>query len=231
MRTKTTPTDRQRAARGLLLGALAAAAVLPSGCATGTTALWRAGVQREGDPRAPMPFPRKADDVAVFLKEEFGVLEETESRREWLCGSTTVLRKAFLLGEGAQPRLERDHEVLGWITTEEFPRDERTSEIHGNHVSTIFGIGTTWEELFDVRLDPAWREDALRRLREHAARLGADAVIDVYATGEAEHHMWLGTSLGFDSTRPDSPIFCSAELLDLRLRDVRLHGTAVRYED
>lgn len=225
------PLRPRRASRVALLLSVLVAAPCVAGCATGTTALWRAGVMRKGDPGAPMAFPRRQEDVALYYKDDFGALEETETRRAWMCGSTTVLRKAFLLQEGPQARLERDHEVLGWITTEEFPRDERASRVHGTEVSTVLGIGTTWEELFDVRLDPAWREDALRRLREHAARLGADAVIDVYATGEAEHHMWLGSSLGFDTTQPDSPLFCSAALLDLRLRDVRLHGTAVRHDD
>ena len=73
--------------------------------------------------------------------------------------------------------------------------------------------------------------DAAVTAQAGAARLGADAVIDVYATGEVEHHMWHGTVVSFNTQSPHSPIYSGVRLLDLRLRDVRLHGTAVRYED
>ena len=69
------------------------------------------------------------------------------------------------------------------------------------------------------------------RLRYFAAQLGADAVIDVFATGSAEHHMWQGFGLGFDTRETTSFLAIGGNLLGFRLRDVRLHGIAVRYED
>ena len=126
--------------------------------------------------------------------------------------------------------LERDYEVLASVTTEEFPRDEERSSIEGEEFSTTFGLGTDPFELWDVRLDPRWRERALERLRFLAGQLGADAVIGVFATGECEHHMWEGGAISFDSSSTSSPIHASGKLLGMRLRDVRLHGLAVRYE-
>lgn len=202
---------------------------LLGGC--GTTASWHAGAVRE-DPGASAGAGPVASDVAVFFKPDFGALEETESEERVMCGSTTLLRKAFLLAAEDTPAPpDRDLEVLGHVTTEEFPRDEEASRLLTDDVTNVFGIGDSVFDTFEVRLDPAFRDAAVARLQALAARLGADAVVDVFATGEAEHHMWHGTVISFWSQSPHSPIFSDVRLLDLRLRDVRLHGTAVRYED
>ncbi|MGE0706749.1 MAG: hypothetical protein AB7N76_06050 [Planctomycetota bacterium] len=211
----------------LLAGLLPLAA---DGCATGTTALWRAGASRVGHEGAELSAPRPADQVEVRLKAQFGLLEETRSRRHFACATTTVLRKAFLLEEGAPVgRPERRYEVLADLTTEEFPRDEERSKLAGESFSRTFGVGKDAFDLFEVQLDPAWREAAFERLREYAGQLGADAVIEVYATGELEHHMWEGSAISMDSRSTSSPIHAAGKLLDPRLRDVRLHGRAVRY--
>jgi hypothetical protein len=199
---------------------------LLGGC--GTTARWHAGAVAEDEGAAPAAV---GSDVAVFFKPDFGAFEETEGEERVMCGSTTLLRKAFLLAAEDTPEPERDFEVVGHVTTEEFPRDEAASRILTDEVTNAFGVGDSVFDTFEVRLDPAFREAALERLRALAARLGADAVVDVFATGEAEHHMWHGTVISFRPQSPHSPIYSSVRLLDLRLRDVRLHGTAVRYED
>ena len=56
-------------------------------------------------------------------------------------------------------------------------------------------------------------------------------MIEVFATGEAEYHMWEGTALSFNRLSTRSPVYSGGQLLDFRLRDVRLHGIAVRYEE
>lgn len=205
------------------------AASLLAACST--TPPWRPGIALE-DERAQRGHPRDPAAVEVFFKPEIGVGDEVDHERLFMCGSTTVLRRAFALATPGTPAPpDRDWEVVGTITTEEFPRDERTSVLEGDTTFKVFGIGTEPWELFEVRLDPRFREPALRRLRAYAAHAGADAVIDAYATGEAEHHMWIGSSLGFDAQTPHSPLYTNARLIQLRLRDVRLHGTAIRYVD
>ncbi|MEZ6188868.1 MAG: hypothetical protein R3F62_28175 [Planctomycetota bacterium] len=205
---------------------------LCAGCAAYPTALWRAGVRLRGAGE-PVDAPRAADEVALFFKPAFGALERTHQDRAFLCGTTRVLRKAALLepaDDGALGEPERRYVILGDVTTEEFPRDEAASQLQGEDVFTVLGFGTGAYDLFEVALDPAFRPDALARLREYAARLGADAVIDVHQTGAAEHHMWHGSMVSLDQHSTRSPVYASMQLMDFRLRDVRLHGTAVRYE-
>lgn len=199
-----------------------------AGCVSGSMALWRAGARQA--PGVELPAPRAARDVSVHLKAGFGWREEIEARRSWMCGTTQVLRRAFLLdpAPGDPPPPEGPVEELGWVTTEEFPRDEARSRILGPDVLTVFGMGTDPFDLFEVQLDPGFRGEALERLRELGAALGADAVVDVYATGEAEHHMYLGSLVSLDLSSTRSPIYSHLSLLDFTLRDVRLHGTAVR---
>ncbi|MCO5166679.1 MAG: YbjQ family protein [Planctomycetes bacterium] len=198
-----------------------------AGC--GAAPRWHAGVLPE-DPDDPPRAGRPAEEVEVYFKPALGVFDETRAERRFMCGSTTLLRTAFLLEDAPPPAPDRGWEVLGLVTTEEFPRDEEASELKGDEVTNVFGIGRSVHDTYEVRLDPAFREAALERLRWWAARVGADAVVDVYATGEVEHHMWHGTVISFDLQSPHSPIYSGVRLLDLRLRDVRLHGTAVRYE-
>ena len=204
------------------------------GCTAYPSALWRAGVRPRGPEAELVRAPAAAADaVELFFKEGFGPLEQTQHARTFLCGTTRVLRKAQLLapeGDGAAGLPARSYVVLGDVTTEEFPRDEAASRVHGEQVFTVLGLGTGAHDLFEVALDPAFRPDALARLRDYAARLGADAVIDVHQTGSAEHHMWHGNQVSLDLLSTRSPIYAKVQLLDLRLRDVRLHGTAVRYE-
>lgn len=218
--------------RALLSGSGGAAAALLAatlaGCASGTTALWRAGVARpEAD--APLPVPSPIEEIEVFFKEDFGVFEETRTERSFMCGATTVFREAFLLPGPQAP--DRDWDVVGDVTTEELPRDEAKSRITGTALSSVLGLGGDPFDLFHVELDPGFREAGLARLRHYASLVGADAVVDVYATGEAEHHMFHGLVISFDPTSWHSPIYSDVQLLDVRLRDVRLHGTAVKYAD
>jgi len=209
---------------------LFAAVLALAGCATGTTANWRAGASGVEAGKA-RPMPRGSAGLAVHFKEAFGALEGTESRRHFACATVTVLRKSFLLSDEPQTGPEdRSYEVLAHVTTEEFPRDEERSKIHKADFGSAFGIGDEPHDLFDVALDPAFRAEAVERLRYYAAQLGADAVIEVYATGEAEYQMWEGGKLGFDRVEPSSPIYVGGRLLSFILRDVRLHGTAIRYE-
>lgn len=202
---------------------------LLAGCG-GTNGLWRAGVSRTEDgPPGRLVAPH---EVAIRLKTSFGAWDETETRRSYMAGTTAVLRKAFLLapepGEVGLP--EGEWRVLGQVTTEEFPRDEARSRIHGEQVFTLLGLGNDPWELFEGTLDPAFRPEALDRLRELAAAIGADAVVDVFATCEAEHHMFHGSMASLDLSSSWSPLYTKMQLLDFRLRDVRLHGTAVRRE-
>lgn len=201
-----------------------------AGC--GAAPRWHAGAfPEDADATLAAVDSAAVDRVEVYFKADLGLCDETEAEERVQCGTTTLLRKAFLLeAEPAAPP-DRDREVVGEVTTEEFPRDDATSKIITDEVTNVFGIGDDVFDTFEVRLDPAFREAALERLRWWAARLGADAVVDVYATGEAEHHMWHGTVISFNPQSPHSPIYSGVQLLDLRLRDVRLHGTAVRYEE
>ncbi|MBX3470635.1 MAG: hypothetical protein KF878_27525 [Planctomycetes bacterium] len=201
---------------------------LLAGC--GATPRWHAGVLLDDPDDAPRGAARPAEEVEVYFKPSLGAFDEKRAERRFNCGSTTLLRTAFLLEDAPAPPPDRDWEVVGLVTTEEFPRDDATSELKGDEVTNVFGIGRDVHDTYEVRLDPAFREAALERLRWWAARVGADAVVDVYATGEVEHHMWHGTVISFNVQSPHSPIYSGVRLLDLRLRDVRLHGTAVRYE-
>lgn len=197
-----------------------------AGCGSG--APWHAAAVA-GDPDEVRP-GRPAEQIDVYFKPALGVFDDTEGEERFVCGTTTLLRQAFLLETAPVPPPDRDLEALGHVTTEEFPRDEETSRIVTDEVTNVFGIGGDVQDTYEVRLDPAFLDAALERLRWWAARLGADAVVDVYATGEVEHHMWHGTVISFNPSSPHSPIYSGVRLLDLRLRDVRLHGTAVRYE-
>jgi len=204
-----------------------------NGCATPGKALWRAGASRVGFEDARRGKPRDPGEVQVAFKQEFGLGDEVESQRLFACSTTTVLRKAFLLPQRTdRPPPDRAWVPLAHVTTEEYPRDEEASRaVEPPEFSRVFGIGRGPMELFDVALDPAFLEPALDRLRYFAAQLGADAVVEVFATGEAEHHMWEGFALGFDTRSTSSPIYAGGKLLDFRLRDVRLHGLAVRLGD
>jgi hypothetical protein len=222
--------------------------LLLTGC--GTTARWHAGVTPADDDVAAVTSGRPTAEIEVFFKPELDGADEG-GEEPFVCATTTLLRRGFLLEEtvalpvdgrewqvrgfvleqGVTPPPDRDAQVLGWVTTEEFPRDDRTSVIVTDEVSNVFGIGDDVTDTFVMQLDPTFREAALQRLREWAATLGADAVIDVFATGEAEYHMWHGTVLSFDVQSPHSPLYSGVQLLGLQLRDVRLHGTAIRYED
>ena len=221
--------------RSLLAGTLALV-LGSSGCgAPPPRPLWRAGALRAGYEGAARQAPRRADQVEVFARGSFGLGAPLERSRTYVCGTTTVLSKAFLLSEvkAPQPKQgepERSYSVLAALTTEEFPRDEEQSDLLGEHFSSVFGVGEDVFDLFRVTLDPAWLEPALGRLRELAARLGADAVVGVYASGAAEHHMWQGPALSFNTVSTRSPLYVNGKLLEFRLRDVRLHGFAVRYE-
>lgn len=206
------------------------AACLLGGCVSGPNALWRAGASRAGHTSTPLSLPKPLSAVGLHYKEAFGPFEKTRTRRHYACASTTVLRKAFLLDELPPQDPQPRYVVLAEIATEEFPRDEERSRIRSDTFELLFGTGTEPHDLFEVYLDPAWRGAALERLRSYAAQLGADAVIEVYATGSAEYHMWEGGAIGFDVRETNSPIQASGRLLGLQLRDVRLHGTAVRYE-
>ncbi len=197
-----------------------------AGC--GSVAPWHAAAVAD-DPGEVRP-GRPAEAIEVYFKPELGAFDDTEDEERFVCATTTLMRKAFLVEAAPPPAPDRDWEELGQVTTEEFPRDEEASRIVTDEVTNVFGIGGDVQDTYEVRLDPAFRDAALERLRLWAARLGADAVVDVYATGEVEHHMWHGTAISFNTRSPHSPIFSDVRLLDLRLRDVRLHGTAVRYE-
>ncbi|MBL4845992.1 MAG: hypothetical protein JKY65_10735 [Planctomycetes bacterium] len=200
-----------------------------SGCASGSRALWRAGASRAGHTNTPLGLPKPSSAIATHYKEAFGPFEQIERRRHYACASTTVLSKAFLL-EGSPGKPARSYSVLAEIATEEFPRDEARSWIRAPYFDLLFGVGVAPHDLFEVRLDPAWKPHALERLRNYAAQLGADAVIEVYATGDAEYHMWEGAGIGFDVRETNSPLQSAGKLLGFRLRDVRLHGLAIRYD-
>lgn len=208
------------------------ALALNTGCATPSKALWRASASWVGFEGVDRGMPTDSAKIEVFFKQGFGLHDVTTNRRYFACATTTVLRKPFLVDTDRSAEFDRDHVALAHVTTEEFPRDEKASRLEEpGEFGTLFGIGTTPMELFDVALDPAFLDDALGRLRYYAAQLGADAVIEVFATGEAEFHMWEGVALSFNTRSPHSPIYSGGTLLDFRLRDVRLHGIAVRYED
>ena len=214
------------------IGSVVWLVVTLGGCAAYPGALWRAGVRLRGEGRVAAERTAPGE-IEVFFKPDFGALEATEHERTYVCGTTRVLRKASVLepdddGQAGPPA--RGYVVLGDVTTEEFPRDEARSAIHGEQVSTVLGMGSGAHDLFEVYLDPAFRPDALARLRDYAARLGADAVIDVYQTGSAEHHMYHGDMVSLDTHSTRSPVYANMKLLGFQLRDVRLHGTAVRYE-
>lgn len=199
------------------------------GCAAQRPALWRAGASRAGH-SAPLGLPKPSSAIATHYKEAFGPFEEVQRRRHYACAATTVLSQAYLLPDRPAAAAIPSYTVLAEIATEEFPRDEEQSWIRSPYFELIFGSGIGPADLFQVRMDPAWHEQALTRLREYAGQLGADAVVEVYATGEAEYHMWEGGGIGFDVSETNSPLFSSGKLLGFKLRDVRLHGVAVRYD-
>src|SRR5690606_20204251 len=127
---------------------------------------------------------RPAEEIEVYFKPDLGAFDDTETEERFVCATTTLLRKAFLLEDAPAAPPARDWVELGHVTTEEYPRDEEASRIVTDEVTNAFGIGDDVHDTFEVRLDPAFRDEALARLRVWAARLGADAVVDVYATGE-----------------------------------------------
>lgn len=194
-----------------------------AGCAS-TDAGWEAGAARRTDRVLPAVV---ASDVAVFMKPGFGALDLEWEKRPVACHSTTLLRRMGLLEGPARPP-EGDFEVLATLTTEEYPRDDQRSRLRGREFGRVFGIGSDESSLFEVYPAPRSIEKGLARLKELAAELGAGEVRDVFYTGYAEHQMWQGTAISLTPTSPDSPIYTSIELLELRLRDVRFHGTAVR---
>lgn len=200
-----------------------------AGCAAPPPVLWRAGASRAGH-SAPLGLPKPLSAIATHYKEAFGPFEETKRRRHFASAATTVLSKAYLLPDRPPAQDLPSYTVLAEVTTEEFPRDEERSSIRAPFFELTLGTGVGPHDLFQVRLDPAWREIALDRLREYAAQLGADAVIEVYATGDAEYHMWEGGGVGFDVSETNSLIYSSGKLLGFKLRDVRLHGIAVRFD-
>lgn len=203
----------------VLLGALVAA-----GCAS-TDARWEAGATRVEDREIPATI---ASDVAVYFKKDWGVLEAEWEKRPLACHSTTLVRRMGLL-DGPNEPPGGDVTELAELTTEEYPRDEKRSRILGRTFARTFGIGTDEHDLFEVFPTASAIEHGVRRLKEMAADLGADEVRDVFFTGYAEYQMWEGDTVSLTPTSPDSPIYTSVEPLELRLRDVRFHGTAVRH--
>jgi hypothetical protein len=197
--------------------------VLFTGCAS-TDARWVAGVTRETDRVLPVV---PVSEVLVFMKPEFGAFDLEWEKRPMACHSTTLVRKMGLL-EGPTAVAEGDVEALGELTTEEFPRDEARSKIKGKRFGRTFGVGTDESDLFEVYPSPRSIEKGVARLKEMASELGADEVRDVYFTGYVEHQMWEGDVVSLTPNSPDSPFYNDIQLLELRLRDVRFHGTAVR---
>lgn len=202
------------------------------GCGVSTRAHWRAGY-------APLSFedrrpPRKAEDVRVYYRRSFGPLEERSAKRRFACDSVTLLRRSELVpgkSQDAEAPPDRPRIRLAEVTTEELPRDEERSRLEGDRVRRVLGLGRDEPELFTVVPEEASIERGARRLRELGAALGADAVEDVFMTVYAEHQMWEGSAISFDPRSTRSPIYVSAHLLNLKLRDVRFHGIAVVYED
>tara|TARA_R110002072_G_scaffold222400_2_gene379357 strand:- start:578 stop:1270 length:693 start_codon:yes stop_codon:yes gene_type:complete len=225
---------QQRCAKGSSsFGRIGLVAIVLSTCVVGCAAppaiLWRAGASRAGH-SAPLGLPKPLSAIATHYKEAFGPFEETSRRRHFACAATTVLSKAYLLPDPPPNTELGSYTVLAEVTTEEFPRDEERSFIRAPFFELVFGTGVGPHDLFQVRLDPTWRGHALNRLREYAAQLGADAVIEVYATGDAEYHMWEGSGVGFDVSETNSAIYSAGKLLGFKLRDVRLHGLAVSFD-
>jgi len=199
-------------------------------CAVSPRPHWRAGI-------APVALAarrpaRRPEDVAVFFKGDFGVFERTFAKRGFACDSVTLLRRSILVpGASAAPPPDRSRVRLAELTTEEFPRDEERSRISGDSFTRVLGTGDDERTLFTVVPSDVAIARGTARLKELAAELGADAVEDVFATVYAEHQMWAGTKVSFDPVSTESPIYADIRLLDFKLRDVRLHGMAVIYED
>lgn len=198
-------------------------ALFLAGCAT-TDARWLSGVTRTQDREPPAVV---ASGVAVYMKKRFGLLELEAEKRPFACHSTTLLRRMGLL-EGPNEPPSGKVIVLGEITTDEYPRDEERSRIKKRDFTRVLGIGGDELDLFEVYPTPDSCAKGIARLKEMAALIGADEVRDVFYTGYAEHQMWEGSTLSVTPTSTDSWLYASVTLLDMRLRDVRFHGTAVR---
>jgi len=207
--------------------------LLLAGCAT-TDARWEAGVTLATDREGPATV---ASDVSIYMKQSFSPFELEAEKRPFACHSTTLLRRMGLLDRSFILWLPLDTgpsgpppgpaTVLGELTTEEYPRDEERSKILGHEFKRVFGVGGDELGLFSVVPSQRSIEKGLAKLREMAAAIGANEVRDVYYTGYAEHQMWEGTALSVTPTSTDSFFYADVLLLELRLRDVRFHGTAV----
>jgi hypothetical protein len=175
---------------------------------------------------------RRPEDVRVFFKGSFGFFEKTRAKREFACDSVTLLRHSELVPDrtGGSPPTDRAMVPLAVLTTEEFPRDDERSKIEAEGFVAVLGIGPQEHDLFRVVPRESSIDRGLARLRELAAGLGADAVVEVFMTTYAEHQMWEGTAVSLDPVSTRSPLYASVRLLDFRLRDVRFHGVAVAYE-
>jgi hypothetical protein len=201
---------------------------LAPGCSS-TTARWHEGATFLTSEERP---PRRAEDVPVYFKQSFGVFETTAERLPQACHSTTLLRHMSLVpgAPAAQPP-EGDVVPVAELTTQEYPRDEIRSTLDDSFTTRVLGIGP--DEFDQFQVEPHADSVALgvRRLREMAAALGADEVRDVFCTGYAEHQMWEGTTFSLTPTSTRSIVYAHVHLLEFRLRDVRLHGTAVRRKE
>jgi hypothetical protein len=204
-------------------------AVWASGCASGPNPHWRAGIVPLEE-RAAAP-AKRPEDVQIFYKQRFGTFESTHAKKGFSCDSVTLLRRSELVpGRDVTPRPDRGRIELAELTTEEFPRDEEKSQLKGQEFGRVFGIGTDEFDLFSVVPSQLAIERGVRRLRELAADLGADAVEEVFVTTYAEHQMWQGFAISLNPISTSSPIYVDVRLSDFKLRDVRLHGVAVIYE-
>jgi hypothetical protein len=198
--------------------------VLTAGCAS-RAPRWEQGATLLTDEERP---PKRADEVAVYYKREFSTFDPIEERQQRACRSTTLLRQSWTIPDVPATEPPDGGTVVAQLATDEFPRDDDRSRLKGNEFTQVFGIGKDEFDLFVVVPDPASVERGVRRLREMAAKLGADEVRDVFYTGYAEHQMWEGTAFSLSPTSTRSIFYVNARLLEFRLRDVRFHGTAIR---
>lgn len=208
---------------------MALALTLLAGTGCGTTAAWHAGATFATDEERA---PSRVEDVRLYCKPGFGVFETTKERRPQVCYSTTLLRKMTLVpGASADAPPAGDVVRVAELTTEEVPRDDEKSKLDDRDYTRVFGIGEDEFDRFEVAPSAWGVEQGLRRLKEMAASLGCDEVRDVFCTGYAEHQMWDGSALSLTPTSTTSPLYAHVHLLELRLRDVRFHGTAVRRKE